>query len=391
MINFEYQNPTKILFGKGQLENGLVKEILKFGKKVLLVYGGQSLIKSGHLDKIHQLLDDAGITYIDYGDVRVPSLEKLYQGIEQAKKYHCELIIGIGGGCCIDMAKSIAVGCANDVDIWDVLTGQVPYDTLNVLPIGAIVTIAGSGSEMDGNSEIDNLLTKQHGSIGSFQKTYPSFAILDPELTYSAPFSITAYHGVTILVQAMEQYLSTTKNTPIQDGFIETICKTVMDALMVLKDDLTNENARGQLLWASALTTNRILGRGKAAAWMGGPLGGILEDTFHLTYSQGIAITWPKYLLVSYRDYLPLLKRFSINVMQVDPKNKTDEEITQEGMIKFQSFFDEIGIAHSMKDLGIHGSLKVLMEVQNAIERVAKRKIISKEDLIKIINLSIGE
>ena len=387
MINFEYQNPTKIVFGKGSIEK-LGNEILNYGDKVLLVYGGKSIKDNGTYDCIKEQLEKKCISVYELGFVTTPSLENVYRGIEICKQNDVEVVIGIGGGCCIDVAKSVALGAANDVDVWDVLTRKIPWDDLNVLPIGAVVTIAGSGSEMDGNSEIDNLDIGVHGSIGSFQKTYPRFAILDPELTYSVPFKTTAYHGVCIMIQALEQYICNTENTPIQDGFIETICRVVMQSLETLQENPKDENARGQLMWASALVTNRILGRGKGAPWMAGPLGGMIDDKLGLSYTQGIAITFPKYMMVCYKDTLPLMKNFAINAMGVNQDNKTCEDIAYEGAKKFQEFFDKMGLPHSLKDLDIHVNLN---DFENEIDRVAKRKIISKEDLKTIMTLTIGE
>lgn len=386
MINFEYQNPTKIVFGKGTIDK-IANEILNYGDKVLLVYGGKSIKDNGTYDCIKQQLEKNCISTYDLGFVTIPSLENVYKGIEICKQNNIELVIGIGGGCCIDVAKSIALGATNDVDVWDVLTRKIPWDDLNVLPIGAVVTIAGSGSEMDGNSEIDNLETGVHGSIGSFQKTYPRFSILDPELTYSVPFMTTAYHGVCIMIQALEQYICDTDNTPIQDGFVETICKTVMQSLETLMDNPKDYNARSQLMWASALVTNRILGRGKGAPWMAGPLGGMIDDKLGLSYTQGIAITFPKYMMVCYKDTLSLMKQFAINVMNVNQENKSCEEIAYEGTKKFQDFFDKIGLPHSLKDLNIDVNTH---DFDEEINEVAKRNIISKEDLKTIIELTIG-
>lgn len=386
MINFEYQNPTKIIFGKGSIDK-LGDEILNYGDKVLLVYGARSIKDNGIYDCIKEQLEKKCIITYDLGDITIPSLDNVYKGITICKQHHIEVVIGIGGGCCIDVAKSIALGAANDVDVWDVLTRKIPWDDLDVLPIGAVVTIAGSGSEMDGNSEIDHLDTKEHGSIGSFVKTYPKFSILDPELTYSVPFLQTAYHGVCIMIQALEQYICNTENTPIQDGFIETICKVVMQSLETLKEKPDDYNARSQLMWASALVTNRILGRGKGAPWMAGPLGGMIDEKLGLSYTQAIAITFPKYMMVCYKDTLPLMKQFALHVMNVDQENKSCNEIAYEGAKKFQEFFDKLGLPHSLKDFGMDENVN---NFEEEINQVAKRKIISKQDLKQIIQLSIG-
>lgn len=386
MLNFEYQNPTKVIFGKGVI-NDLSKQVLNYGNKVLIVYGGKSIFNSGLYEVITKQFIENEIEYHELANVTVPALTTLYQGIEIAKNNDIDVVIGIGGGCCIDMAKSIAVGASNEVDIWDVLQGKVAYDQLNCLPIGAVVTVAGSGSEMDGNSEIENLETGEHGSIGSFIKTYPAFSILDPELTYSCPFELSAYHSMTIIVQVMEQYLVDRQDTYIQDGFVETICKTVISALRSLKEDLHDYNARANLMWASAITCNRILGRGKNAPWLGGPLGGLLKD-LDLNYAQRITITWPKYLITCHQDFVQTLKSFALNVMQIDPQDKTCDEIALAGARALQDFVDEMNLAHTVKDLGCGNH--ELSEFEAKIDKLASRNVISKEDIETIIKLSIG-
>lgn len=386
MLNFIYQNPTKIIFGKGTIHD-LSKEVRRYGKKVFMVYGGHSIFDSGLYEIIIRQFKDAGIVYQELGQVTVPSLSLLYQGIEKARVLQPDLILGVGGGCCIDMAKAIAVGASNEVDIWDVLKGRIPYDQLHCLPIGAVVTVAGSGSEMDGNSEIDRLDTGEHGSIGSFIKTYPAFSILDPELTYSCPFELTAYHGMMIIVQAMEQYLVEREACYIQDGFVETICKTVISSLRTLKENLRDYHARANLMWASALTCNRILGRGKNAPWLGGPLGGLIDDALDMTYAQGITITWPKYLMVCHKDFVQTLKSFALNVMGIAPEDKTCDEIALAGGKALQDFVDEMGLAHTVKDLG-YGDHEVA-EFADRIDQFASRHVINKKDIETIVRLSL--
>ena len=386
MINFEYQNPTKVLFGAGKLES-LSNEVLKYGDKVMLVHSGGAALKNGIINRIKSNLTKNKISIAEFPYAKEPSLSLLYEGIEIAKETKPNVVIGIGGGCCIDMAKSIAIGAANDIDIWDVLTKKIPWDDLNVLPIGAIVTSAGSGSEMDGNSEIDNLETGEHGSIGSFIKTYPTFTILDPELTYSCSFRLSAMNGLMTFIQAHEQYVCDTENTPLQDGFIETVQKVVLDSILKLKDNLEDENARGQLLWSGALTCNRILGRGKQAPWLAGGLGGLIDDTLGLTYKEGIIITWPKYLKICAKDNTRILKQWAINVMGVNPENKTDLEIAEEGADLFQQYIDDLGLPHTIKDLNRSGSLE---DFRERINKLANRNIISKENIEEIVLESIG-
>lgn len=386
MINFEYQNPTRIIFGKGAIEK-LSQEILKHGKRVLLVYGGRSTKEIGLYDRMANQLQENNIEYIDLPNITEPSIENVYQGISLCKQNRVDIVIGVGGGCCIDVAKSIALGATNDIDIWDILSGKISWEQFDVLPIGTIVTIAGSGSEMDGNSEIDN--HGVHGSIGSFIKTYPTFSILDPELTLSVPFLSTAYHGLTIMIQALEQYFCNTENTPIQDGFIETICKTVISSLQTLKVDLKNYDARSQLMWASALVTNRILARGKEAPWVAGPLGELIEKKVGLNYSQSIALIFPKYMMVCYKHNVSLFRQFAIRVFNVEQMNKSREDIAYESAVKLQEFFYSLGIANCITE--INKSFSSYREFQEEIDNYASEGVISKEDLEQIVQLTIGK
>lgn len=387
MISFVYENPTRIVYGNGSIEK-LGDEILNYGTSVLLVYGGRSIRDNGTLDCVRQQLDNRKIRYQELGGVKIPSLQNVREGIRLCHENDIEAVIGIGGGCCIDTAKSIATGAANDMDIWDVLTGKVPYAELDALPIGTVVTIAGSGSEMDGNSEIVNEETGEHGSIGSFIRTYPKFSILDPELTLSVPFEKKAYHGMCIVIQALEQYLCNTENTPIQDGMSEAVIRAVLSALDRLKADPKDLDASGTLMWASALVTNRILCRGKQAPWMAGPIGGVIEDAYDLAYTQGIVLTFPKYMKVCCKDMLPIMKQFAINVMHVDPMNRSCLDTAKEGVRLFQKFIVSLGLPETLAQIGVEADLKDLMK---GIEDVSQTKKIQKEDLIEVMKEVIGK
>lgn len=388
MINFTYQNPTKIIFGKRSIEK-LSSEILNIGTRVLLVYGGESLKNNGIYDCIIQQLQGHLIEYQELSYVTIPSLDRVYEGIQLVKEHQLDMVIGIGGGTCIDVAKAIALGAANDLVIWDVFTGKISYEDLNCLPVAAVVTIPGSGSEMDGNSKIEDIDTGVHGSIGSFVKTYPRFSILDPELTYDIPYPLTLYHGVSILIQAMEQYVCQTLDTPIQDELAESILKTVLSSLRRLKNNLHDEDARAQLMYSSALTTSRLLAGGKEPLYLAGPVGEIVERHFGLTYSQGLAITWPKYLLTCYREYITILKSFAINVMNVNPENKSCDEIAYEGVKAFQETLLELGVANTILDLGF--KKHEINEMNEEIEHFDSKNVISKDQIKTIIQLSLGD
>ena len=172
MIDFIYQNPTKIIFGNGSIEK-LSSEILNYGTRVLLVYGGYSIKDSGLYDCLVNQLKRNEIEYQELPFVTIPALDRVYEGINIVKENQIDVIIGIGGGTCLDVAKAIALGAANLHDIWDILTGKILYDNLKCLPIGTVVTIPGSGSEMDGNSEIFATMSSDELKNGSHDQRIP--------------------------------------------------------------------------------------------------------------------------------------------------------------------------------------------------------------------------
>ncbi len=387
MIQFTYQNPTKILFGMNMI-NQLGLEVSQYGKKVLLVYGGKSYLSNQFNIIINRILNESDIEYIEFGGVSEPSLYHVNEGIALCHQHDIDVVIGIGGGCCIDVAKAIAVGAKNDCDIWSILSGKKDMKTVDALPIGAIVTIPGSGSEMDGNSEIINTSLHAHGGIGSFIKTYPKFSILDPQLTLSIPYQQTLMHSVTIIIQALEQYFCDTEATPIQDGFIETVVKTVMNSIETLRHDLHNQDARGQLMWASALVTNRILGRGKAAPWLAGPLGNLIEEPYHLSYAEAIALIFPKYMQVCYKDHIPLFKQFAYRVMEIDSQDLSCDEIAKEGTIQFQKWLIKQGVPLTLSELKEKRVESLITESQ--LESIEMNKGIVRKDLKQIIEMTIG-
>lgn len=383
MISFEYQNPVRVLYGKGKVSQ-LSAEIRKYGTRALLVCGS-SLKRSGKLAKIREELAADGIETGTVEDVIHPDLERVYEGIKKGRALQADAVIGFGGGKCIDLAKSIALGIANpEADIWDILQRKIPYDRLSALPIGAVVTIPGSGSEMDSNSEIENRKTGEHGSVGTTLLTYPAFTILDPEMAMDLSAEQIALHGSTILIQALEQYFCDEKNTPLQNGFAETICQTVIESIEQLQENPKNEEAMSSLMWSSALTTSRLLSRGKNSSWMAGPLGTPFEEICHLPYARAIALVFPKYMKVCFEDHLNLFARFGRRVCQISDPDLSDYETARKGAEHIQDFFDRMGLIHSISGCS-------LSDFNQAMEDYAQKGVISKEKLEEIYRLCLKE
>lgn len=387
MKPFEYRNPTRIVFGENAVEK-LPAEISRYGNKVILVYGGRSIEKNGNLEQIHNLLEANGIEYWDFGGVKAPKLSTLYELIGLAKKEKPDLLIGIGSGTVIDTTKAAAAGASYDGNVWDILSGRTAPETLDILPIAAVVTLPGSGSEMDGNAEIQNDLTGEHGSIGSCPKTYPAFSILDPVLASDTPWELTFRQGFMIIGQVMEQTLADVEWDGLQTEMAEAIIRNVMRALERLKDHPEDHQARGVLSWGSALTCNRIIGRGKSAAWLGGAAADLIEEALEIPYGEAMLLTWPKLLITLAGRYPKTLSSFSRNVMKVNDKNLSEEEAALQGARAFQEWVISMGGPRNAADLGINRINEVLIEEKQ--KKLAERNVLSADEIKKITDLAIG-
>ena len=386
MKNFIYKNPTKVIFGKGEV-HALAKEISIFGNSVLLVYGGKSIIKNGIYEIITNDLKNANIKYYDLPNVTA-HITDIYRGIKLVKENNIDVVVALGGGSCIDSAKSIALGASGDGDISDYLTGKADYHDVEVMPIGSVVTVAASGSEVDGNSEIydrENNFGGRGEWHGEAATLFPKFTILDPELTFSVPAKLTAYNGACTISQGMEQYINDEEATPIQDGFLETIFATSINSLKVLKENLQDYDARANMMWASALVCNRILGRGKNCTWQIGRLAHIIMENHDVSYVESTAIIFPKYLRAVAKEQSKIIAQFAKNVLKIDAKSN-DYETALAAADWMQEFFSDLGIATTYGELGINEKIENL---SGMIDIVVDETGLSSEQVREIIESSL--
>lgn len=262
MRNFEYYTPTQILFGKDtHLQAGSL--LKKYGaKKVLIHYGGQSAVRSGLIDEITSNLKEEGLEYITLGGVIPnPLLSKVREGIELCQKEHVDFILAVGGGSVIDSSKAIGYGVANpNNDVWDFcLKKAVPT---GCLPIGVILTIAASGSEMSSSSVITNEETKEKRGCAKTDYCRPKFAILNPRLTYTLPQYQTESGCVDILMHTMERYFVNIETMEITDSISEALMQTVIYNARILMKEPDNYSARAEIMWAGSLSHNGLTGCG---------------------------------------------------------------------------------------------------------------------------------
>ena len=352
MAGFTYYTPTKVVFGKEteQQTGELVKAA--GAKKVLIHYGSGSVIRSGLLDRVKETLCKEEIEYVELGGVVPnPRLSLVYEGIELAKRESVDFILAVGGGSVIDSAKAIGYGMANEGDVWEFYDRKRTADAC--VPIGVILTIAATGSEMSDSS----VITKEEGWVKRGYNSdlcRPVFAIMNPELTMTLPDYQTACGCVDILMHTMERYFTNGDQMEITDSMAEALLRTVMENALILVNEPDNYDARAEIMWAGSLSHNGLTGCGStdkdfATHGLEHEIGGM----FDVAHGAGLTAIWGSWARYVYRDCLHRFSRFAVNVMQIDPKDKKEEMVALEGIAAMEAFFRKINLPVTMKELGI--------------------------------------
>ena len=392
MFDFKYFTPTKVLFGKNTEEK--VAELVKEfgGKKVLIHYGGGSVIRSGLMQKVTDKLDGAGIAYIKLGGaVPNPHLSLVYEGIELCKKEGIDFILAVGGGSAIDSAKAIGYGVMNEGDVWDLY--DYKKQAKACLPIGVILTLAATGSEMSDSS----VITKEEGLVKrgySSDFCRPRFAILNPELTMTRPDYQTACGCTDIMMHTMERYFTNGGNMELTDSMAEALLRTVKENAKILVKDPNNYDARAEVMWAGSLSHNGLTGCGNDGGdWMTHKLEHELGGLYDVAHGAGLAALWGSWARYVYKNCLPRFKRYAINVMGIAPDAGSDEEIALKGIEAMEDFYREIKMPTNLKELGVNATdedLKLMAHKCAVGVNGAKgsAKLLREEDMLEIYKMS---
>ncbi|GBF11924.1 iron-containing alcohol dehydrogenase [Tepidibacillus sp. HK-1] len=388
MKNFTFLNPTKLLFGEGQVAN-VDREAAVFGKKVLIVTGGGSVKRSGLFDQVMDHLKSEGLAVYELAGVEPnPRLTTIHKGIEICKTEGIDLVLAVGGGSVIDASKAICAGAKYDGDVWDFYLGKAVVE--KALPLGVILTLAATGSEMNGGSVVTNWETQQKLSTGSIH-LYPKFSILDPTLTYTVPKDQTVYGIVDMMAHVFEQYFSHTENTPLQDRLCESVLNTVIEnAEPVLKNPEDYE-ARSNLLLGGTMALNGMISMGMEGDWATHGIEHEVSAIYDIPHGGGLAILFPNWMKYVVDERVEKFKQFAIRVWNVDPSGKTDKEIALEGIEKVREFFNQIGAPSRLKDYDIDDRNLDLM-AEKAVERegtIGRFKKLTKEDVKNILTMSL--
>ena len=353
MKNFEFNNPTKLIFGRGQVEK-LREEVPKYGKKVLLVYGGGSIKRNGLYDQVVSILKNIDAEIFELSGVEPnPRISTVRKGVEICKREGIEFLLAVGGGSVIDCTKAIAAGAKYEGDPWDLVTLNAFAN--NALPLGTILTIAATGSEMNAGSVITNWETSEKYGWGS-PFVYPKFSILDPVNTFTVPKNQTIYGMVDMMAHVFEHYFHLEENTPLQDRWCESILQTVMETAPRLLDDLENYEYRETILYCGTMALNGMVSMGFKGDWASHDIEHAVSAVYDIPHGGGLAILFPHWMKHNLSVKPSRFKQLATRVFGVDPTGKTDEEIGLEGIEKLREFWTSIGAPSRLADYNIDDS-----------------------------------
>lgn len=385
--NFSYKNATKLYFGDDSLKY-LNDELPKYGKTVQLIYGGGSIKKNGIYDAVVEILKSNGKTVVeDSGVMPNPTIEKLNEGVKIARENSVDFLLAVGGGSCCDYAKAVSVSVNCDEDPWDKYYIRFEEPTCEILPVGCILTMAGTGSEMNAGSVITNHAQKLKIGHVFGEEVMPKFSILNPKFTFSLPKRQMVSGIYDIFNHICEQYFSG-EDDNTSDYLAEALMKSVINSSRIAIKNPEDYEARSNIMWSATWALNTLISRGKTTDWMVHMLGqavGAVTDATHGMTLAAVSLEYYKYIM----PYgLKKFVRFAKEVWGVNPENKTDEEIALEGLAALKSWMKEIGVAMNLSELGVNESM--IEDITNAtIILDGGYKVLSRDEVEEILKKSI--
>ncbi|HZK34647.1 MAG TPA: iron-containing alcohol dehydrogenase [Bacillota bacterium] len=388
MNNFTFQNTTKIIFGK-DTEAQIGGETKKHSSRVLLVYGGGSIKKTGLYDKILASLNGQGIHYTELSGVKPnPRVSVVREGINLCRENNIDFILAVGGGSVIDSAKGIAIGVPYEGDVWDFYDGKAQIK--DAIPVGVVLTIPAAGSESSSSS----VLTNEEGwfkrGTGS-ELIRPRFAILNPELTYTLPAYQTANGAADIMAHVMERYFTNTKDVDLTDRLGEATLKTMIANVPTVLSDPENYSARAEIMWAGTIAHNDLLGTGREQDWASHDIEHELSGIYDVAHGAGLAVVFPAWMKYVYKHNINRFVQFAVRVWNVDNDFHNPEKTALEGIKRMEQFLSSIGLPVTLEELGIKDDR--LEEMADKCTSGGTRQVggfvkLNKEDVLEIYKLA---
>lgn len=384
--NFTYCNPTKLYFGKNALD-GLNEELPKYGKNVLLVYGSGSIKKNGIYDSVIKILKNNGKEiFEDAGVMPNPTSEKLNEGIARAKAAKVDLILAVGGGSVCDYAKALSVSVNCDDDAWDKYFIRFEDVTCKIIPVGCVLTMVGTGSEMNGGAVITN--HEQKLKIGHVfgENVFPKFSILNPEFTYTLPKYQMISGIYDIMSHILEQYFSGTDDNT-SDYIMEGLLHSLINSANIAAQNPTDYEARSNIMWIATWALNTLISKGKSTDWMVHMLGQAVAAHTDATHGMTLAAVSMPY----YRYILPYgtakFARYALNVWDVNPAGKSEMQIAQEGLDAMEAWMNKLGLVMNITKLGATTEMLEGM-VKSTLIMDGGYKVMNTDDIRSVLKAS---
>ena len=386
--NFSYCNPTKLYFGDDAL-NFLNVELSRYGENIVLIYGGGSIRKNGIYDAVKKILADNGKNVAEISGVMPnPTVDKLYEGVRIARDHRADFLLAVGGGSVCDYAKAVSVSVNCEEDPWEKYYLRFEEPTCETLPVGCVLTMVGTGSEMNAGAVITNPHTHQKiGHVFADEKIMPRFAILNPRHTMTLPHYQMVSGIYAIFNHICEQYFSG-EDDNTSDYISEGLMRSVIHASRAANADPQNYEARSNLMWAATWALNTLLSRGKSTDWMVHMIGQSVGAYTNATHGMTLAAVSLPY----YRYILPYglskFKRFAINVWNVDPAGKSDEQVAEEGLSAMENWMKELGLVMNLTALG---ATEDMLEgiAEGTIILPGGYKVLEHDEIVEILKKSL--
>ena len=385
--NFTYCNPTRLYFGKDSLEN-LEDELKKYGKNVVLIYGGGSIKKNGIYDKVIAILRESGKNVAEIAGVMPnPTLKKLLEGVETARAHKADFLLAVGGGSVCDYAKAVSVSVNCEGDIWDKYFVKFFEPVCEIVPVGCVLTMVGTGSEMNAGSVITNTDTKMKVGHVFNDSVMPKFAVLDPTFTLTLPHYQMVAGIYDIFNHICEQYFSG-EDDNTSDYISEGLMRSLLHSSRIANKDMQNYEARSNIMWTATWALNTLVACGKTTDWMVHMLGQAVGAYTNATHGMTLAAVSLPY----YRHILPYgvqkFKRFAVNVWGVDPAGKSDEEVAKAGLEEMEKWMRELSLVMNITLLGADESM-IEKLADSTLVMTGGYKVLSREEICEIFHESL--
>ncbi|MBB6453412.1 hypothetical protein HNQ94_001861 [Salirhabdus euzebyi] len=387
MENFTFYNPTKLVFGKDQLEQ-LPELIPSHVENVLIVYGGGSIKKNGIYDRVLKQLNKRALNVFELKGVEPnPRISTVRKGGELCKQNRIDFLLAVGGGSVIDCTKTIAAAAKYDGDPWDLVTRKaIPKEAL---PLASVLTLAATGSEMNAGAVITNWETNEKYGWGG-PLLFPQFSILDPAHTISVPKDQTIYGIVDMMTHIFEQYFHESSSSPVQDQMCEGVLRTIIETAPKLLNDLESYEHRETILYAGTIALNGMLQMGYRGDWASHNIEHAVSAVYDIPHAGGLAILFPNWMKHNLDVDVSRFKKLATNVFQVEESGKSDREIALEGISKLREFWDSLGAPNRLSDYNINDE-KVDLMAERAMVRgpFGNFNALNKEDVVAILKNSL--